>query len=255
MVRISTGVRNAILAGLGLQGILNKGFIEIRSGTQPTSGDAATTGTLLGIVSEDGDTPGYETVASGSITLTGGASGSINTVTVGGLNIIPDGAVPFNSTLNQTASDLCDAINRNGMFTATVSGAVVTIRPRPGAGAAFNSAAVSSSLTTITTSHSNMASGVAAANGLLLLPPSAGFIAKPAYQTYRFIGLAAGTAGYFRQIGAAGDAGLLQSGAPWLPRIDGSIAASGGDASMSNLTVAVGVPNTIDIWQYTMPAS
>jgi hypothetical protein len=255
MLRLSTGARNAQVSGLGLTGVFNRFFIQVWSGSQPANADAASTGaTLLGVASQNSQTPAYEIPATGSITLATGAAGSVNTVTVGGLNIIPDGAVPFRTSLAQTAADLCDAINRNGMMIATVSGAVVTITPRPGAGAALNSAAVTATLTTLTATYANISGGANGANGLILGAPTAGVANKSDLQTYSFLGLAAGTAGWFRMIGAAGDSGLAVSAAPWLARIDGSIGVSGADASMSNLAVQVGVPNTIDVWSLTMPA-
>ena len=49
-IRLSTGLRNAVTGTLGFAGALAKGTIEIYTGTQPTSADAAITGTLIGIV-------------------------------------------------------------------------------------------------------------------------------------------------------------------------------------------------------------
>lgn len=248
MLRLSDGLRNALNNGLGFQGAFNRGFMQIYTGAQPASAnDSVGSSVLLGVASAAGLTPTYETPAAGSVTLTGGASGSINTVTVGGFNIIPDGAVPFNTSLNQTASDLCDAINRNGIYQATVSGAVVSLRPRPGTGAAHNGYAVTASLTTITASYANMASGVAPANGLILLPSAAGKSIKPIPQTWSFLGLAVGTAAWFRFIQSYGDAGLAD---PTAVRLDGTLAVSGADASMANTSVSVGLPNTIDRFEW-----
>lgn len=253
MFRFSTGTRNGILAGLGISGMFLRGFVQIFTGTQPADADmASTSSTLLGVLSDGGLTPSYETAATGTITLTGGASGSINTVTVGGMNIIPDGAVPFNASLNQTASDLCDAINRNGIYRASVAGAVVTISPRAGAGDSHNAYVVTATLSTITASYANMSGGVDGANGLIWQPPVTGVIDKPT-RPYSFIGLASGTAGWYRHITAAGDSGLLLSGAPWLPRIDGAIGIGVGEGQMSNTVVTLGVPNTIDIIRITQP--
>ncbi len=256
-VRLSTGARNGIAAGLGFQGLFNKGYKEVYTGAQPATGDAAKTGTLLGVVSAGSAALTKETRATGSITLTGGASGSVNTLLVGGLNIIPDGAVPFNTSLSQTAADLADAVNRNGMFEATVAGAVVTLKGRPGSGVL--TAAVTSTLTTITTTHVNMGSGVAGVapvNGLILGPAAAGFISKLASQIWSFNGLAIGNAGWFRLYGSdTGDTGAVISGAPYYPRVDGSVAVSGGDMSLSNIAITIGSPNTIDAFSLIVPAA
>lgn len=256
-IRLSTGARNGIANGLGVQGMFNKGYIKIFSGSQPASADAAETGTNLGIVSISSGSLTKETRATGSITLTGGASGSVNTVTVGGLNIIPDGAVNYNTSLSQTASDLCDAINRNGMMEATVSGAVVTLKGRPGTG--VTTAAVSSTLTTVTASYVNMGSGVAGVapvNGLVLGPAASGVIAKPNAAVWSFAGInGTATAGWFRFYSSdTADSGGLLSGAPWYPRIDGSIAVSGADLNLSNISIATASANTIDAFSITMPA-
>lgn len=256
-LRLSTGLRNAMNAGLGLQGAMNKGYIEVYTGSQPASADAAKTGTLLGVVTVSSGALTKETRATGSIALTGGASGSVNSVTVGGLNIIPDGAVAFNTSLNQTASDLCDAINRNGIMEATVSSATVTLKGRPGTG--VTTAAVSATLTTITASYVNMGSGVAGVapvNGLTLGAPLAGVIAKLAAQVWSFAGVAVGTAGWFRYYSSdTADTGAIISGAPYFCRIDGSIAVSGADLNLSNISITVSAPSTIDTFSFTMPAA
>lgn len=245
-LRNSTGVRHALLQSGGFTGIFNRGSINIYTGTQPVNADAAVTGTLLGTVTASSLALTKETQAVGTVTLATGAAGSIDTVTVGGFNIIPDGAVAFNTTLTQTAADLADAINRNGAYTATSSGAVVTLKPRPGAGAAHNGYVVTATLTTITASYANMATGAAAVNGLILGVPAAGLIGKPASQVWSFAGIAAGTAGWFRFIGSVNDPGAAISAAPFYARMDGSIATSGGDMGLSNLSVAIGAPNTVD---------
>jgi hypothetical protein len=255
--RLSTGARNLLVNGQGLQGMFNKGYIEIYTGSQPASADAAKTGTLLGVVTISSNALTKETRATGSITLATGGSGSINTLTVGGLNIIPDGAVAFNTSLSQTASDLCDAINRNGIMEASVSGAVVTLKGRPGTG--VTTAAVTSTLTTITATYVNMGSGVAGVapvNALTLGVPAAGVIAKKTGDIWSFNGVAAGTAGWFRFYPSdTGDSGAIISGAPYYPRMDGSVAVSGADLNLSNIAITIGAPCTVDTFSVTMPAS
>ncbi len=256
-VRLSTGARNGMAGRMGFAAMFNRGYINVYTGAQPASADAAATGTLLGTFTASSGALTKETRATGSIQLTGGASGSVNTVTVGGLNIIPDGAVAFNTSLNQTASDLCDAINRNGMFEATVSTDTVTIKGRPGTG--VTTAAVSSTLTTITASYVNMGSGVAGVapvNGLILGVEASGVIAKPSSQVWSFAGVAAGTAGWARFYSSdGGDSGILLSGAPWYPRLDGTCGVGSGDFQLSTLAITVGLPVTLDTFSWTQPAS
>lgn len=248
-VRISTGARDALTLSGGFGSIFNKGSIRIYSGTQPATADTAISGTLLGTVTVASGALTQETRASQTITVAG-ASGSVNTVTVGGLNIIPDGAVAFRTDAATTASDLCDSINRNDMFSATVSGAVVTVKPHAGAGATFNAVALATTVTTLTaTSGGNFADGVAPVNGLMFGAPSAGVISKTG--VWSFNGVAVGTAGWFRLIGSEADAGGAST---VLPRVDGSVATSGADMNLSNITIAIGAPNTIDSFAWTQPA-
>lgn len=255
-IRLSTGLRDALNMNLGFAGAFNRSSINIYSGTQPATADAAATGTLLGTATIASGALTKETQASQTITVAG-ASGSINTVTVGTLNIIPDGAVAFRTDVNTTASDLCDAINRNGLFTATVSSAVVTVKPRPGAGATYNGVAFATTVTTLTATvgAGTLSGGVSAVNGLYLNASSAGVLSKPSNVVWSFTGIAAGTAGWFRMLGSVADAGSLISAAPWLVRLDGAIATSGGDMGLSNIVVAIGAPNTVDTFQWTQPAS
>jgi len=257
-IRLSTGVRNGITGTLGLTGMFNKGYIEVYTGTQPTSADALKTGTLLGVITASSGALTKETRAAGSITITAAAGGSINTITVGGLNIIPDGAVTATAgDTAATAVSLAEAINRNGMFEASAATSVVTIKGRPGTG--VTTAAVSGTLTTVTATYVNMGSvtaGAAPVNGLLFTSPASGVLAKLSTQVWSFAGVAAGTAGWFRLYSSdTTDSGALLSGAPWFPRIDGSIATSGADLNLSNIAVAVAAPSTIDTFSLTMPSA
>ena len=256
--RFSTGVRNGLAAGLGLQGMFNRGYMEVFTGTQPSSADAATTGTKLGIITLSSGALTKETRATGTVTITGATGGTINNITVGGLNIIPDGAITVSGDTTSTlASKLCDAINRNGIMEARVSGDVVTLYGRPGTG--VTTAAVGGSLTTATASYANMGSvvaGVAPVNGLYLDPPGSGVIAKPASVVWSMAGIAVGSAGWFRLFASdTADTGILLSGAPWYPRIDGSCGVGSGDLQLSSLGVTVGSPHTVDTFNITFPAS
>lgn len=104
-----------------------------------------------------------EVVAVGSVTLTGGASGSVDTITVNGVNILHD-VQTFISTLANTAANCASNISSfqsvHG-YTATTGGtATITISAPAGSGALPNGFVVNSTRTTITASHVNMASGV-----------------------------------------------------------------------------------------------
>lgn len=252
-IRFSTGVRNGLAQGFGFAGLFNDGCISIYSGSQPSTADTAPTGTLLGTISISSGAITKETQASGTITLTGGST-SVTAVTVGTFNIIPDGAVLYDTSTTITATALAAAINRNGIYSATSSGAVVTIKPRPGVGAAHNGYVVSST-GSVTATYGNMAGGVTAVNGLKLSDVVVGVVSKPASAVWSFAGVAAGTAGWFRFQGSVTDAGATISAAPWLARMDGSVAVSGGDMALSNIAITEESPNTVDSFSFTVPAA
>lgn len=252
--RLSTGLRNSILTGQGFASAMNKCFARIYSGTQPASADSAATGTLLGIVSNASGAVTLETRAVGTITITAAASGSINSITVGATNIIPDGAVAaVAADTTGTAAALCEAINRNGLFIATQSANVVSITPPAGSGAAFNSVAVSGTLTTVTATYGNMsAAGVAPVNGLMFGAPVNGVIGKSAQQVWSFNGITTGIAGWIRFAQSNEDGGGASTTAN---RIDMAVATSGAEVSLSNISLTSGAPNTVDSVAITMPAA
>ena len=91
-----------------------------------------------------------------------------------------------------------------------------------------------------------------ATNGLEFDAPASGVISKAAAEAWRGVGIAAGTAGWFRLMGnASDDLGASTT----LARMDGSVATSGGDMNLSTVTIAVGTPVTVDTFQFTLPAS
>ena len=148
-VRLSTGLRNNLAGSTGFAATFANGIIEVRTGTQPATADAAATGTLLGTV-----------------------------------------------TLN--------------------SGAFVAGSPT---------------------------------NGLTFAAATGGAVSKSG--VWSFNGIAAGTAGWFRLKGNALDNDALST---TLPRLDGSIAVSGADMNLSNISIAIGAPTTIDSFTWTQPA-
>jgi len=149
-LRLSTGLRNNLAGPTGFAATFANGVIDIYSGTQPATADAAATGTLLGTV-----------------------------------------------TLN------------SGTFT-------------PGT----------------------------ATNGLTFAVATNGAVSKTG--VWSFNGVAAGTAGWFRLKGNAVDTG---EASPFVPRLDGSIAVSGADMNLSNISIAIGAPTTVDTFIWTQPAS
>lgn len=253
-LRYSTAARN-FMAGIGsYKDAFSFGRIEIYTGAQPATADAAVTGTLLCTITAASGARTAEVLASGTVTLTGGASGSVDMITVNSVDIL-GGSVPFNTSLNQTATDVAAKINAfkgTVRYTASASGAVITIKALPGTGASPNGYVVASIVTTITKTDANMAGGVTAVNGLLYGAASAAVIAKLATQTWSGVNAASGTAGWFRNHGSIADAGAIDSSALYI-REDGAIATSGGELNMTSTALVAAATTTISAWDRTFP--
>lgn len=255
-LRLSTGLRNAALAIGSVKDILSNGCLYIYSGSQPASADAAATGSLLCTITSGSGSLTNEVLSSGTLTLTGGASGSINTLTVNSVAVI-DAAVPFNSTLAQTAADLAAAINNSlssPEYTATASGAVVTITAKRGTGTTPNGYAVAATATTVTTSNTAFAGGVASANGLRWGFSSGGVLVKHPSQIWSGVASASGTAGWFRMVGSIADPGTLDTTESTF-RMDGAISTSGAQLNMSSTSITSGATQTISSFPITLPTS
>ena len=87
-------------------------------------------------------------------------------------------------------------------------------------------------------------------NGLAFAVAAAG-VASKSTDAWKFNGLAVGTAGWFRLMGNAVD---NLGASTTLPRMDGTIGTSGADMNLTNTSVTIGAPNTIDVFQFTIPA-
>ena len=103
-----------------------------------------------------------ETLATGTITLAGSA-GSITEITVNDV-AITDASVPFNGTIEQTATDLASNITAYTSvpnYTASASGAVVTISAVAGTGSNPNEFVLAGTLVTLTATYVDMSGGIA----------------------------------------------------------------------------------------------
>ena len=254
-LRLSSGLRNHIAQRGSIKQGLQHGALYIYSGSQPATADAAVTGTLLAILTSSSGARTKEVQATGTITLTGGSAGSIDTLTVNSINIIPNGAVSYNASLSQTATDLATAINENitvPQYSASAAGAVVTIKAPLGLGTGGNGWVVTATLTTLTASYANMANGVAQANGLKFGTSAAGVLSKLAAQTWSGAAVATGVAGWFRFVGAVDDP-LTSDALALYNRLDGSIGISGADVNMSNTSIVAGAAQTMADFTITVP--
>lgn len=113
--------------------------------------------------------------------------------------------------------------------------------------ATADSAATGTLLGTVTLNSGAFTPGVTT-NGLTFAAANAGTVSKSG--VWSFVGIAAGTAGWFRFRGNAADGGGISTA---LPRLDGSVATSGANLNLSNISIAVGAPTTVDTFTWTQP--
>lgn len=191
-----------------------------------------------------------ETRATGTVTLTGGASGSINTLTVNGVDLLVGVPVPFNTSLAQTANDLATAINQritSPKYTASSAGAVVTIMAQPNApGQRPNGFVVTATLTTITATFANMAGGVPSINGLKLGYATDGVLRKLSSQIWYAAPAASATGGYFRLVTANTDTGQADT-TESLIRVQGTVGDLSSAADMMLLRATYGPEQSVAI--------
>jgi len=98
--------------------------------------------------------------ATGTVTLTGGASGSVNSITINGV-VVTSSSVPFATSLSVTATNVAANINAYTStpdYTAIAVGAVITITAST-AGPGSNGFGIVVSSTTITTTSTSMTGG------------------------------------------------------------------------------------------------
>ena len=131
-------------------------------------------------------------------------------------------------------------------FAATFANGVIDIYS--GTQPATADAAITGTLLGRVTLNSGNFTAGSPTNGLTFAAASGGSVSKSG--VWSFNGVAAGTAGWFRLKGNALDNDALST---ILPRVDGSIATSGADMNLSNISVAVSSPNTIDSFNFSVP--
>lgn len=267
-LRYSPALQNFVAQTGSWKRAFDNGHILIYSGTQPATANLAVTGTLLATITSSSGAKTNETLATGVLTLSGTTSGSVDTVTLLGVEIMGS-ATAYNTSLNQTATDVALKINRNPkncfvVASTTGASAVITLTARPGFGALLNSAALTITSTTMTSAVTSTSfgsgtggsvAGVNAANGLLMdYSAAAGVMTKDSTQTWSGVAVATGTAGWFRYCSSVVDAGALDSSAVFM-RMDGSIATSGSDLTMTSTSVVTSAVQTLGTFSFTVPAA
>jgi len=255
MLRFSTGLRNFIAKYGSIADALQNGCIEIYTGGQPSTPDAAPTGTLLCTISNAGNGYGGESQATGTVSLTAGTAGSVSSITVNGVEVM-GATINYDTSLSQTATDIAAQINTFESFPdyyAVANGPSVTIYAMPGVAAAANGyAVVATASGGITATTTAMSGGVPATNGLKLGAPAAGSIPQQTNQVWSGTNGASGTAGWFRQYGGIADNHQTDSLGIAL-RMDGAIGTAGAEMNLSNTSFASGAVTTLAAWLMTVP--
>lgn len=257
-LRLSTALRNFLLEGGSFEGAFANGRVKIFTGSQPTLADDAESGTLLVTITDAQGAFTAEVQATGSVALTGGGSGSVNTLTVNSIEIM--GSVTnFNTSLTQTAADICTKINanpKNKLFkAANNASATVTLTTVPGLGTLANAWVVASTVTTITKTDANMAGGVNNVNGLRFGVSTDGTIVKDTTQVWSGAAVATATAGWFRLMGAVADAGASDASNKVLFRLDGNVGTSGANLNMTSTSIVTAAVQTLTTFSVGEPAA
>lgn len=254
-LQFSLGLRNFLQGYGSLKRALSGGTMEIFSGAAPTSVNDAETGTKLCTITLGGNALTNEVLSYGTVTLTGGSSGSVDGITVNGVQIM-SGAVNYNSSLTQTASDVADNINSfisSPDYKASASGAVITIKALPGTGATPNTYVVASTCTTITKTDAAFANGVTGVNGLTFGLVSNGALTKTG--VWAGTVLATGSAGYFRIKSSVADAGAADSSGTYM-RIQGTCGLVSADYTFTGtLSMAQNSIHTVGSFEIDLPAA
>jgi hypothetical protein len=254
-IRQSTGLRNFLNNYGGYHHAFTGGKLLLYSGSQPATADAAATGTLLNTISLGSGTWTAGVRAYASTELTGGGSGSVGTLVANGLEIMGS-LTAFNGTLAQTAADIAAKINvyagtQYGISAAVLTGAVITVYAPLGSGTAWNTKDITAgTLTTITVTDTDFAAGVAQAYGLTFGISTDGVMVKSG--TWSGVGVADGTAGWFRLCGCLADAQALSTTAI---RLDGNVSTSGANLNLASTAISIGATTTIDTFSITVPAA
>ena len=259
-LKYSTGARQFMASYGSLKDAFQNGRLELWSGAQPATADAATTGVLLCTVTNASLARTSEVLANGSVTLNTGAAGSVNTLTVNGVDLLGGVSVPFNTSLNQTAIDVVTAVEtfKSAVeYEVVAAGPVISIRALPGTGATSNGFVVAATFTTITATLANLSGGVTAINGLQFADAVAGVLNKSAGQVWSGVNSASGTVGYYRLYGSIADAGGIDSTGLMI-REDGAagvptgVPATEPQLSGANLALIVAQTTPITAWTRTI---
>lgn len=255
MIRASQGLVDFMMQYGSFKRAFYGGNMKIRSGGQPATANAATTGTLGLTVTTASGTLTHETRPAASVTLTGGSSGTVSSITIGGYEVL-GATVTYDTSLAVTAALIAAQINKfcSAGFAecyAESSGAVVTIYAVQGSGNIAGAIVV----TAATITHTEIAMGTAVAGVTAVNGFDFGVVADGVLQKSGVWSGAASatiTAGWFRIEGSIADDDSLST---TLIRLDGTCGTpgSGADLSMATTSLVSGNTYSIDVAGITLP--
>lgn len=244
-LRLSTGLRQALLGKIPARSAVTVYTAATIAAVDGGAGDDTLTDSANGFLTE-GFAVGDSVLMLG---FTGANAGCIGPVE---LTAVAEGTLTF-ATGSLTASDAAsESITlvaiRGGAFRDIFKHSVLEIYSgtQP---ATADTAESGTKLLRITASSGAFTAG-SPANGLLFAAPAAGVISKST-DVWSGVGLASGTAGWWRLYDNAYTTGLSTTGI----RMDGNCATSGGDLNMASLSVRLNATTTIDSFAITQPAS
>ena len=255
-LRKSTGLVDFIAGSGSARQALSNGRSFIYSGTQPATADDAVTGTLLVTLTKGSGTFTAETLPVWQFTLTG-TSGSLTSVKVGSVECLST-SVAFTTDLTTTATAVAANITANFSlpdFTATSSGAVVSVIGPFGCGATLNDMTIATIVSggdldaTVASSGNPTTSGVTAVNGCnWQFPASVGALSKET-TAWSGVAVATGTAGWFRYKADSAD---TDGSSTTFKRMDGAIATSGAELNLSSTSITSGATISVSTATFTV---
>jgi hypothetical protein len=238
-LRLSTGLRNAQLDQ-------KAGALNLMTATTISFGDGTGTSSRDQILDSDNGLGGY--IVGDKITVKGSTSndGTYEMIAVSAGAI----EIAAGSLTTEIAGDqVVLASARGGSFSDLFRQGIMRIYS--GAQPATADAAETGTLlATISQSSATFTGGVFA-NGLMLGAVSSGVLAKETGDVWSGVGVAAGTAGWFRFYDNSLTAGESTSSI----RFDGAVATSGAQCTMANTSVTVGGTSTVDTVAIGVPAA
>jgi hypothetical protein len=265
-MQLSAKLANLIASGSDVRSAIGDFKRYLYSGTIPATADSAINGTLLAVLTKDGNTAAFEVLPRWKVTIAGSMGGTV-TVKLGGAPI--HAAVTSVTDATTTAALLATAINGTLVkpfsgFTATSTGADLFVIGPKGSGASLNALTCTSAVTssvTATVASSGLPDG---ANGTTLGVASSnccGFDQRAvagvltSSETWKDNSAdTTGSAAWYRDVYDAADTGTATTA--YLRR-QGSVTSigGGGDFELASTSITATTPITATGATFTIPST